>query len=62
MANDNFLKVRVNNLRLLLEVRQDSLGKVSFSVSFDDKSVRFRSLDSVIDFINMNLDSLGYVK
>lgn len=62
MANDNFLKVRVNNLRLLLEVRQDSLGKVSFSVSFDDKCVRFRSLDSVIDFINMNLDSLGYVK
>ena len=60
MVNE-FLKVPRSHLTLLIERRQDDLGKVCYVVTSSSGRVRFRNLDSVIDFISMNND-LGFIK
>lgn len=56
------LMIDKSHLRLLVEMRQDDLGKVCFFVTFSSHTIRFRSLESVNDFIVMNLNSVGYVE
>lgn len=51
--------VELSGLVLLIELRRDSQGKESFIVSFSDKQVRFRSMASVLDFIEMNKGNFG---
>ena len=72
MSFDNFINIKHNyimksniekkGLILLIEVRRDSLGKECFLVSYADKTVRFRELLSVLDFVSMNKGNLGYVE
>lgn len=54
--------IEKKGLILLIEVRRDSLGKECFLVSYADKTVRFRELSSVLDFVSMNKGNLGYVE
>lgn len=51
--------VELSGLVLLIELRRDSQGKESYIVSFSDKQVRFRSMSSVLDFIEMNKGNFG---
>lgn len=53
--------IDTKGLVLLLEVRQDSLGKTCYVITCSLGRFRFREMASVIDFINMNKD-LGYVE
>lgn len=51
-----------SHLRLLVEMRQDDLGKVCYVVTFASHTIRFRSWESVSDFLAMNINSVGYVE
>lgn len=53
--------IEKKGLVLLLEVRQDSLGKRCYVLTTSLGRMRFRNMDSVLDFMNMNND-LGYVE
>lgn len=53
--------INPSNLRLLIESRQDSLGKECFYVTFSHCKIAFRNITSVLDFIEMN-KNLGYVE
>lgn len=54
--------IEKRGLVFLIECRRDSLGKESFVVSYSDKSIRFRDMSSVLDFVEMNKGALGYVE
>lgn len=54
--------IEKKGLVLLIEVRRDLQGKESFIISYSDKTIRFRSLSSVLDFVEMNKGNLGYVE
>lgn len=53
--------IEKKGLVLLVEVRQDLQAKRCYVVTSSLGRVRFRSLESVLDFMNMN-DNLGYVE
>ena len=53
--------IEKKGLVLLLEVRQDTLGKTCYVITCSLGRFRFREMASVIDFLNMNKD-LGYVE
>ena len=53
--------IEKKGLVLLLEVRQDTLGKTFYVITCSLGHFRFREMSSVIDFLNMNKD-LGYVE
>lgn len=55
------LSVNKNLLRFLIECRSDSLGKLAYYVTINKFRIAFRSMDSVLDFLEMN-KSLGYVE
>lgn len=58
----NRLTIDGTNVRFIVAARQDNQGKESFTVYFDDKVLRFRLMASVLDFIEMNKGSFGYVE
>ena len=51
--------VELFGLVFLIELRRDSQGNKSYIFSFSDKQVRFRSMFSVFDFIEMNKFNFG---
>ena len=55
------IKVETIRLNWLCESRQDSSGKTMYYVTSSLGRVRFRNIDSVLDFITNNKD-LGYVE
>ena len=57
MAN---ITVDTTRLNYLIESRQDLKGNTSYIVRCSCGSLRFRSLESVLDFLEMNRD-LGYI-
>lgn len=50
------------SVRFVIAGRQDNQGKESFTVYYDNKVIRFRQMESVLDFISMNKGSFGYVE
>lgn len=60
--NTKKLLVDGYGLAFMIECRRDSLGKECYVVTYSDKKLRFRMMASVLDFIEMNKGSLGYVE
>ena len=58
----NRITIDGTNVRFIVAACQDNQGKESFTVYYDNKVLRFRLLESVLDFINMNQGSFGYVE
>lgn len=61
LSNMDTIRINVTRCKYVIQAIQDMQGKTSYMVLFSDKSVRFRNMDSVLDFINMNADNFGYI-
>lgn len=62
LMNTDKLLVDKTGLVLVIECRRDSLGKECFTVVYSDRSIRFRNMSSVLDFIEMNKGNLDLIK
>lgn len=60
--NTDKLLIDKTGLVLVVECGRDSHGKECFTVLFSDRTIRFRSISSILDFIELNKGNLDLVK